>query len=493
VSFDLDHYSRHAEAFVGDLDREYHLHFSGQKRDFELEEVYERHASLFDRDEVERLREGVDAADGGEGRRRAEYLLEFAVGGYLGRASAAEEAAVAEREAEIELEVGGEKIPYRTAPVVQANEPDRERRAEIERRRLEALEQQLNPLHLTVLRRSHELVADLGWPSYADACAELSGIDLRGLAEQTAEFLAATEGVYPPVVSSQVEAVLGFGLEEARRSDLVRFFRAPGLDAGFPDERLVPAFAETVAAMGLALEDQPNIRLDTEQRPTKSPRAYCAPVRVPDEVYLVVPRVGGREDFAALFHEGGHAQHYANVDPALPAEYRYFGDNSVTESFAFLLEHITTDPAWLSDRLGADPEPVVSLDRAVLLFFLRRYAAKIGYELELHGADPDLDAMPAEYARRMGGATGIGWDSASWLADVDSGFYVAGYLRAWALETRWRRHLRKSFGEGWHGSPEAGDWLRGVWRQGQRLRADELLTETLGEELRFDALAAEFV
>ena len=38
--------------------------------------------------------------------------------------------------------------------------------------------------------------------------------------------------------------------------------------------------------------------------------------------YLVVPRVGGREDYAALFHEGGHAEHYANVDPGLPVEFR---------------------------------------------------------------------------------------------------------------------------------------------------------------------------
>jgi hypothetical protein len=492
MSFDLDAYSGRAEAFVGDLDREYHLHFSGQKADFELEAVYERHQGLFDREVVERLREG-DPPGGGEDRRRTAHLLEFAVGGYLGRASAAEQAAVAEREAQLELEVGGETVGYRAAPMVQANEPDRERRREIERQRLAALDEHLNPLHLAVLRRSHELVKDLGWPSYADACADLSGIDLRALADQASAFLAATEPVYESVVSPEVEKVLGYGLGEARRADLMRFFRAPDLDAGFSEDRLIPSFAETAAALGLSLESQPNIRLDIEQRPTKSPRAYCAPVRVPGEVYLVVPRVGGREDYAALFHEGGHAQHYANVDPGLAAEYRYFGDNSVTESFAFLFEHVAEDAGWLADRLGADPGPVSAHVRAVRLYFLRRYAAKIGYELELHAADPDLAAMPGVYAQRLAGATGVKWDAASWLADVDPGFYVAGYLRAWALEDHWRRHLRERFGPGWFGRPEAGEWLRGLWRHGQRLRADELLAETLGEELRFDALAGDFV
>jgi hypothetical protein len=492
MGFDLDTYAGRAEAFIGDLDREYHLHHSGQKPDFEVEEVYERHLGLFEREVVDRLRELASHAGDGDAGRRAAYLLEFAVGGYLGRASAAEDAALAGKEAELELDVGGETIGYRMAPVVQANEADAERRREIERQRLALLEEHLNPLHLAVLRRSHELVVELGWPSYTDACIELSGIDLPALARQTAEFLAATEEVYRGVVSTEMDQVLGFGLEEASRADLARFLRAPGLDEAFPADRLIPSFAETVAEMGLSLESQPNIRLDTEQRPTKSPRAYCAPVRVPDEVYLVVPRVGGREDYAALFHEGGHAQHYANAEPTLAAEYRYLGDNSVTESFAFLLEHVTEDPGWLAERLGADPDPVTAHDRAVLLFFLRRYAAKLGYELELHAADPDLETMPGVYAQRVGAVVGMDWDSASWLADVDSGFYVAGYLRAWALEERWRAHLRERFGEAWFKRAEAGEWLRGLWRQGQRLRGDELLAEMVGEELRFDALAASF-
>jgi hypothetical protein len=291
----------------------------------------------------------------------------------------------------------------------------------------------------------------------------------------------------------ELERVLGTRLARARRADLPRFFRAPELDRGFAAERLIPAFAETVAALGLPLERQPNIILDTEQRPTKTARAYCAPVRVPDEVYLVVPRVGGREDYAALFHEGGHAQHYANVDRERPPEFRYLGDNSVTESFAFLLEHVTEDPCWIAERLGsADADGVPAHARAVKLLYLRRYAAKLAYELELHGPDAELAAMPARYAELLGGATGIDWSPQTWLSDVDGGFYVASYLRAWGMEARWRGALRSRFGERWFGQPQTGDWLRGLWRDGQRLRGDELLAEAIGEEVDFAALAAEF-
>ena len=41
------------------------------------------------------------------------------------------------------------------------------------------------------------------------------------------------------------------------------------------------------------------------------------------------------------------------------------------------------------------------------------------------------------------------------------------------------------------GVAAAGEWLRELWRQGQRLAAEELLAETTGEELDFGVLAAE--
>jgi hypothetical protein len=162
----------------------------------------------------------------------------------------------------------------------------------------------------------------------------------------------------------------------------------------------------------------------------------------------------------------------------------------VTESFAFLLEHLVEDPLWLRERLGAeDPRPAVEHAHAFKLLMLRRYSAKLLYELELHGSSPELDAMPSRYAALLTDALGVRWPSASWLADVDEGFYAACYLQAWVLETRWRMALRDRFGERWFGSPAAGEWLRALWRRGQRLDAAELVAESVGGALDFAELA----
>ena len=236
------------------------------------------------------------------------------------------------------------------------------------------------------------------------------------------------------------------------------------------------AFERTLAGLGIDLAAQANVKLDTEQRPLKSPRAFCAPVRVPEEVYLVIPRTGGRDDFGALFHEGGHTEHYAHVDPALPFEFRHLGDNSVTECFAFLFEHLTEDPHWLRAMLGVeDAGGYLGFARATKLVFLRRYAAKLSYEMELHGGERPLSEMPELYAQLLGEAVGVDWPRASYLADVDDGFYAANYLRAWALETYVRRHLRRAVRPRWFAERAAGDVLRDLWREGQRLDAEDMI------------------
>jgi hypothetical protein len=492
VDLDLDRYRERAELFCEQIDREYYLHHAGHKRSYEIEAIYGRHAELFSRRAVEELRDAAGRSDGEQGRRVSD-LLDFAFQGYLGQAVKAESARLAELEASLKVEADSGLVPYRGVAVALANDPDAGRRAALEAARDELLAERLNPLHLAALERTHELARELGWARYREACAELRGIDLAALGVQADEFARATDDAYAALVDPELERAGVAPLGELRRSDLPRFFRAPGLDELFPSERMVASFSETLSGLGIELGAQHNVHLDTESRETKSPRAFCATPKVPQEIYLIISPVGGRDDYEALLHEGGHTEHFAHVDPGLAFEYRHLGDNSVTESFAFLLQHLSEDPAWLGARLGIrDPEPVVRHARAVKLVMLRRYTAKIAYELELHDTAPSLDEMPARYAELLGGSTRVGWRWESWLADVDPGFYVACYLRAWALETSWRRALRERFGERWFESAEAGEWLRGLWRQGQRLDAAELLAETLGEELGLGVLAEEF-
>src|SRR4029078_13201517 len=90
------------------------------------------------------------------------------------------------------------------------------------------------------------------------------------------------------------------------------------------------------------------------------------------------------------------------------------------------------EPVCLTRRLDfGRPDEFAEQAAAIHLYIARRYAAKILYELELHG-DPPLGAMRARYADLLFDATKVPPSDADYLADVDSGFYASAYLRSWA-------------------------------------------------------------
>src|SRR5256885_12705553 len=146
---------------------------------------------------------------------------------------------------------------------------------------------------------------------------------------------------------------VGLGLDEAKRWDVPRVFRAENWDEFFPADKMLPALEATLSDLGIDLRSQTNVHLDLEQRPSKSPRAFCAPIEVPDKVMLVIQPIGGADDWRALFHEAGHTEHFAHTSPDLAMEERRPRDNAGTEGWAILLPQLTDQPARLARGLDA--------------------------------------------------------------------------------------------------------------------------------------------
>jgi hypothetical protein len=204
---------------------------------------------------------------------------------------------------------------------------------------------------------------------------------------------------------------------------------------------------------------------------------------------LVMKPQGGPDDWRALFHEAGHTEHFAHTDSALAPEERRLGDNAVTEGWAMLLEFLTTDPVWLERRLDFPrPYEFAAEGAAQLLWLVRRYCAKLLYELDFHAAE-DVSALRPRYVELLTEATKVEPAGADYLGDIDSGFYASAYLRAWAFESQLRAYLRERFGNAWFSRREAGSLLRELWAEGQKPTADELLHEVSGQTLELAAVA----
>jgi hypothetical protein len=57
---------------------------------------------------------------------------------------------------------------------------------------------------------------------------------------------------------------------------------------------------------------------------------------------------------------------------------------------------------------------------------------------------------------------------------MDAGFYSADYLRAWIRSAQLRARLVEDVGEDWWRSPETGERLRALFREGTKPSSEEV-------------------
>jgi hypothetical protein len=479
---ELESYRERVDRFIADLDEEYYLHFAGLKETLEIAPIYERFADLTTLEQARSIGETVD------GNQNVRELWRFACEGHLGQLTKEHEEKIARLEAELTAKVDGDEIPYRMIRPTIANEPDRARRERLERVRNELVEEHLNPLYLETHERVRATVREFGSVNYFDLYKRF-GYDLEALAAQCRALLDSTEELHERVADRLFRDRVGVSLGEAQRWDTPRMMRGTTWDDAFPADRMVPALRSTLADLGIDLDSQENVHLDVENRPLKDPRAFCAPIEVPGKVMLVIKPIGGPDDWRALFHEAGHTEHYAHTSASLSVEEKRLGDNGVTEGWAMLLEHLTDEPAWLQRMLDFPrPREYAAEGAAVLLYFVRRYCAKLLYEIEFHQADDPLP-LASRYVELLGGALKVEPSPTDYLWDMDGRFYVHAYLRAWALESQLSAFLKEKFGHEWYSSRQAGSLLRELWSEGQRLNADQLLKEVTGAAIEMESVA----
>ncbi len=474
---ELDALRDDADRFVAELTEESYLHYAGLKETLDIEPIYERHEELTRLDTAQRL---VGAPS---------ELWRFACEGFLGNLTREHQARAAAVEASLETTIDGEKIPYRMLRVAIANEPDRDRRRRVEAERVRLLDEHLNPVYLEAHAIDRAAVSQLGSPNSYDLYKRF-GFRLDELQAECRELLDETESLWQTEGDRLFRARLGVGLTDAGPWDVPRLFRAPELDRIYPNDAMVPALQATLEGLGVDLRSQSNVHLDVDVRPNKSPRPFCAPIEVPDRVMLVIQPIGGKDDWEALFHEAGHTEHFAHTAADATFEARRMGDMAVTEGWAMLFEHLVTEPAWLNRRLDVPKVAELAHEGAVsLLYFVRRYSAKLLYEIEFFQAE-EVTSMRGRYAELLGDALKLQINPESYLDDIDGSFYVTGYLRSWAFEAQLRDFLRSEFGNDWFARRQAGDLLRELWSLGQGPTADELLKDVSGATLELASVGA---
>jgi hypothetical protein len=451
----------------------------GEKEVSERAEIVARYRELFTREQLEALKEAEAELSGVE-RERVYRLRKTCESGLVDielseREDALENAILAAR-----VSYRDEELPLRSAQARLAVMPEYADREDLGTLHGD-VSATFNDERMELLRAREELDAELS--GEADPIArseEEKGISLRELSEVLTAASQAADELYAGLSSRWFDKLLGDERPEVPSSYHVGWLRRLSpLESTYVKERATEVCLETVKALGFDLNEQPNIKLDLDDRPQKSPRACVIAADPPRLVHLITRAQGGLHDYQAFLHEAGHALHYGNCDPELPYTFRNLSrDHALTEIYSYIFEAISREPEWHSQYFSVpDEQAAENAEATVFLEALlyRRYTAKLEFEIEFWSKFGSEDGvLQQHYSEKLTSATGIRYRPDAYLADMDAGFYSADYLRAWIRSAQLRDWLKREVGEDWWRNRKTGEHLRALFAEGTQPTSEEI-------------------
>jgi len=411
-------------------------------------------------------------------RKRLDYLFFDLVGTIVYEKVAPLSDEIANLEATSVVRVGGEDVAYRDLGIRLFNETESALRESLYMAQGRFDAARTNPLRAEVVRLEREELREYGYPDLSVVEAERRHLDFGAFDDQLTGLLDDTREMYWDLSNEASERVFGVAVTELRDYDRGRLFRGPEFDRHFPPERMRPLMEQTLAGMGIDLAALPAVSIDDEDRPEKEPRAASYAVKPGKDVRILMKPLGGVADYETLFHEMGHALNDAFV--TVPEyEFQRLGDYGTTETYAFVLEGLLSNPVFLEKNgLISDPAVRKAFLRQQLfddLAGVRYYAALFGYELLLHRGGLADEELVSAYREHMERARLVPLEHPEFgYMSSNEDFYGVNYLEAWFLAAQLRGVLRERFGVEWWTSPEAGEFMKGLWALGAELSPAEL-------------------
>jgi hypothetical protein len=485
-----EEYESHLRAYVYESGEEGRAVRVGEKEVSEQATIVRRYADLFTRKQLEALRLAEESEVDALGRERIHRLRKSCETGIVFAELAPFQDALVNAELEARVEFRGESLPLRTARARVGLLPGYADREELGRSSAD-VSATLNDRRLELLIAAETLGAELS--GTLDPVAredEEKGISIRRLADVLSEATAAVAESYEDMRQRWLDRLLGPDRESRPASYHAAYVhRLSPLAHVYAKDRATTVCVETLNDIGLELIGHPTIRTDLDDRPQKTPRPCIVASDPPAVVHLITRALGGLQDYQGLLHEAGHAFHFAGCDPSLPYAFRALSrDNALTEIYAFVCESITRERGWLSRYFALSEEETSEHFEAVRFlygFIVRRYAAKLEFELEFWSRFAGDGGTPGGYTERLTEATGFVHRPSSYLADMDAGFYSADYLRGFVRAAQLRSYLVENVGEDWWCHAETGRFLSELFEEGTKPSNEEI-----AGRLGFDPLDA---
>lgn len=256
----------------------------------------------------------------------------------------------------------------------------------------------------------------------------------------------------------------------AAEHDADRAALAPWLMESFRREDLQHALTRCLGDLGLSLNADGRLTIDSDARPGRDPRAQCFELKVPDSIRLLLTPEAGLEAWSGWLSTWGIGLHRANVGRTLPFVERRLGDRSVVDSIGVLFESFLLDEGWLKRYLRFGAAQAREAARAFAfrqLHQLRKSAARALYSIEAPSRG-STSGLADDFRPRMASALHVEVPRGETLFAIDPFGDQLLKLDSFSLEHALRSQLLERFNEDFWRNPATGRWLLDLAARGQR-------------------------
>lgn len=453
--------------------------------------LYNMYPDLFTAESIATAKAVLEAAETAESKKQRTFFRNYLEAEYLYKQTALLWDIYSDLESQLMILVDGQMVPYREIDRYISNAKSPEERAVIAKEEYRIYKLLNNVILKRELDMAHRIVKDLGYKDYLELAVSYKNFDLDSLLKVCKGFLADSKDQYLALF----DEVSSIPRDKFRRSDILYLLGAKDWDTYFPKEKMVGSLKSTIKGMGFNVDKQKNLLMHTQALEKINPRAVCFAMKVPEDVRISIKPRGGKSDYSALFHEMGHAEHFANAKTDI-WEFQELGSNAVTEGYAYLFEGLVQNPLWLKQHTTLRGEALAKYQKHALfsdLYMMRRYMAKLLYEVKLHQGDPDPQKTYQALMSRAYGFQLNEEESLRYLSDVDPLLYCVDYVQAFFIQAMLEKSLEKKFGKSWWTKKATGKYLRNLFAKGNELSGKEL-AELLGYKgLRTEELRSKYL
>ena len=459
---------------------------AGIKKSSNFNLLFKKYKYLFTKDNILELKDILNKVDKEE-REKLHNLLFFLIENYVNKKVADLEDKITKYISKAKFRYNNRSYNYSEANLLIFKEPNKDKRFEI----LNSTKPILNNINKLKLKIFNKLVnefKDLGY-NYLEYYLKFKQIDYFKLEKSLKFFLKATDKSYKIRMGKFLKK---HGLKIYDKAVDFAYISKLSVDNKYlPKENLFQLAYNFLNGLGINIKKQKNIILDLTERKNKTLRAWTHVLKVPSKIRVSVKPVGGFYDYRGLFHELGHAEHYANVSKDLDFEFSEFSRGyATTEIYAALFEFLISNPKFLDtytkmDNLGK--RQIIEFGYIYKFYLMRRYIGKFIYELKfftnnLKKLDDNYNEVKEEYKDFpecyydiLRKTSLIEYQKESYLTDFDYGFYSAEYNLAWLAEIQLESYLIGRFGRYWFKNKNTLLILKNLWKYGNKLNAYEIV------------------